>query len=264
MSIICGRDYSSTSFYNGDCAFLGIGLPSCNDSLLSQIDINNGVSYLTQCDDADGACFRVGVCHNHCTQNGWNRNNIVSCCDGTQNDPTQCSPDWCPGSLTCSATLQQFCTQNNGENITTPQCEAICSNPLNDQIKTWCDLASINYCNVPANEGLPYCGCINSSNGTKLACFDPNCTSLGYRTRNVQSDLNTCASGGVTICTQAITCRDSGSCQIDNNKFNSICGSNNNSSSSSSSSTTNQLFTSLWFWLFIVLVVIVIIAVIYF
>lgn len=190
--------------------------------------------------------------HRNCRIISWPTNNIIPCCSFEMNSVVECDPSWCPGSVTCSNALQTFCTQGGGENITSKECQSICSNPPNDSTKTWCDIASVEYCQQPSNNNVPYCGCINSKNGTRLACFDPNCTTLGYRTRTVTQDLITCSSGDVTICNQAINCNESGTCNIDQNKFDSICA-------TSSSNSSPGLIVHLLIWIIIILIIIILI-----
>lgn len=135
-----------------------------------------------------------------CTKIGWNEEDLIPCCSGELNTSVRCNPDWCPGSNTCANSLRSYCMQNNGENILSPACQSICLNPsINSSTKTWCDIASLNFCDSPLNRSNIYCRCVNSTTPQLLRCVDANCGDpRSYRSSNIEKDIKLCE--GSDIC----------------------------------------------------------------
>lgn len=100
----------------------------------------------------------------------------VSCCRG-QSD-SFCGK-YLPGSAACDDTNMNYCP-----NVMDSQCRSWC-----DKNPALCDNMVIAWCNK--NPTDPYCACIKSPAGSKLAvnpkCFDLNCIKTGYQTTSMRS-----------------------------------------------------------------------------
>lgn len=137
-----------------------------------------------------------------------------------------------------SVPIEQRCTINFVNPVFSPilsdQCQLDCTKAEN---KAYCDQQSINLCSnyyfdtsgsagYVGPELTKYCGCIRSTNPLNLKCVDPVCDADqgSYITSSTQSEINACLSGGTTICQQIIECKDSATCEVNDNKFNTICG----------------------------------------
>ncbi len=220
----CSRDYPVQRIFGG-CTEVGAidNGPQCTEL------INDGGIWETSRRNLNRPgfppCFSLFPLFQYriCTKERWPNKNLIPCCTEELDSANACASDWCPGSATCAKALQPFCTENNGENILSNQCKTLCQNPPDGRTKTWCDIASSEFCQQPENRNDPYCGCINSPNPPALACFDAQCKSAGYRTRQLEEDINRCIESPSNLCLQVINCNNSGNCNFDNIELTSKC-----------------------------------------
>ncbi len=216
----CSRDYPVT-FVNRECTVVGDRTQICN--ILAQ---SRGLTGTWTGSILDNGACPLGIGrHTLCTKTRWPEENLLPCCLGELDSETACASEWCPGSSICANALQTFCTENNGENILSSRCQTICLNPPDDsgRTRTWCDIASSEFCQQPENRNNPYCGCINSRNAPAVTCFDAACTAEGYRTRTLENDINECIKTPTNICQQVIECRNADTCNFNNVEFTSKC-----------------------------------------
>lgn len=185
----CSRNYPN-NFLRGICVLFDADQVTANRQCAEGARLRNRLGTFRGFTTFEGC--RGLESQTKCEQVGWDNSQLIPCCQGEINTSNACAPDWCPGTAACSNALEQFCTENNGENITTSGCQAICSNPPTDRARTWCDDASVAFCSQTENLTDSYCGCINASNNglpPALSCFSPLCGSESYRTRGVERDV---------------------------------------------------------------------------
>ena len=216
----CGRNYPVKRVFGG-CTAIGEidNGPQCTEL------INDGGTWNTSRESGSSGlptCF-PGFNYRICTKTKWPTRNLIPCCKSSLTSANDCASDWCSGSATCARALEEECTINNGERILSNVCQTYCQNPPDDRTRTWCDIASTNFCSQPENSANPYCGCINSPNPPSLVCFDNNCSSRGYRTRQLENNINRCIDSPSNLCLEVINCNNAGTCNFDNIEFTSQC-----------------------------------------
>lgn len=68
----------------------------------------------------------------HCVRNSWDPVHKLSCCLGTNNNPSKCAPNWCPNNKSCDDVILKFC--KDPKNFNNPICG--CSLPADQYEET--------------------------------------------------------------------------------------------------------------------------------
>lgn len=148
----CFRDYPNT-FFRGICELTPYVTPfEGNMQCADGARLRNRVGTFQASITSEG-CSGLER-QTKCTQIRWDNSQLSPCCKGEIDTSNACAPDWCPGSAICSNELEEFCTENNGENITTSGCQAICVNPPTNQARIWCNSVQPTGPNNP-NQPVP-------------------------------------------------------------------------------------------------------------